>query len=65
MIDALRQMVGMDARSYILRVPRQEEIEGMRKFVKRIAEQIKDDQYRDEEEYQDFINKNRMWIQAV
>jgi Cdc6-like AAA superfamily ATPase len=29
MIDALRQMLGMDARSYNLRVPREEETEGM------------------------------------
>lgn len=29
MIDALRQMIGMDARSYMLRVPRQEETEGI------------------------------------
>jgi type IV secretory pathway TraG/TraD family ATPase VirD4 len=28
MIDALRQMIGMDARSYFLRVPREEETEG-------------------------------------
>jgi type IV secretory pathway TraG/TraD family ATPase VirD4 len=29
MIDALRQMIGMDARSYMLRVPREEETEGI------------------------------------
>src|SRR5216684_1854169 len=29
MIDALRQMIGMDARSYLLRVPREEETEGL------------------------------------
>ena len=29
MIDALRQMIGMDARSYPLRVPREEEAEGL------------------------------------
>ena len=28
MIDAIRQMIGMDARSYALRVPREEEAEG-------------------------------------
>src|ERR1043165_1658493 len=29
MIDVLRQMIGMDARSYMLRVPRNEETEGI------------------------------------
>src|SRR5438552_14984435 len=29
MIDAIRQMLGMDARSYMLRVPREEEAEGL------------------------------------
>ena len=29
MIDALRQLIGMDARSYPLRVPREEEAEGL------------------------------------
>src|SRR5213078_744551 len=29
MIDALRQMIGMDARCYMLRVPRAEETEGL------------------------------------
>ena len=29
MIDAIRQMIGMDARSYVLRVPREEETEGL------------------------------------
>ena len=29
MIDALRQMIGMDARSYMLRMPREEETEGI------------------------------------
>ena len=29
MIDALRQMIGLDARSYLLRVPREEETEGI------------------------------------
>jgi len=29
MIDAIRQMIGLDARSYLLRVPREEETEGI------------------------------------
>ncbi len=29
MIDAIRQMIGMDARCYMLRVPREEEAEGL------------------------------------
>jgi type IV secretory pathway TraG/TraD family ATPase VirD4 len=29
MIDAIRQLIGMDARSYVLRVPREEETEGL------------------------------------
>jgi hypothetical protein len=29
MIDALRQLIGMDARSYLLRMPREEETEGL------------------------------------
>lgn len=29
MIDAIRQLIGMDARSYVLRVPRDEETEGL------------------------------------